>query len=226
MLFLDTANLKEIEDYLKWGCFRGVTTNPKILQSSGERYSKEAYHKNIRRICDLVDGPVSVELTGSVLNACDEGATLHRLADNVVVKVPMWPDGVGMKVIALLHEKRIPVNATVLMKSSQAILAADAGAEYVSLFYRRMCDYGGLEATKKEFSTLKEYLKGSSTKIIAGSIRQPIDVVNCLKYGADIVTVPPKNKKYPHLLWELVNHPKTEATIAEFDAAWREYTSG
>ena len=219
MLFLDTANIRDIENFLAWGCFKGVTSNPRIIQGSGEKYSKEGYHRHIRRICELVKGPVSVELSGSVLGAFEEAQLLRGLADNVVIKVPMWPNGTGLKVISLLVEKGIPVNATVLMKASQAILAAEAGATYVSLFYRRMIDASSHDATKAEFSIIRDYLDVEKLhcKIIAGSIRQGIDVTNAFKLGADIVTVPPK------ILTELTNNDATDKTIAEFDAAWRQY---
>jgi transaldolase len=219
MLFLDTANIRDIENFLTWGCFHGCTTNPKIVSQSGEKYSKEAYHRGIRRICELVNGPVSVELSGSVLGAIEEAQVLRSLADNVVVKVPMWPNGAGMKIISLLVEKDIPVNATVLMKGSQAILAAEAGAEYVSLFYRRMIDTSSHDATKYEFGMARDYLDAEKLhcKIIAGSIRQGIDVTNAFKLGADIVTIPPK------ILTELVNNDATDKTIAEFDRSWKEY---
>jgi transaldolase len=226
MLFLDTANIKDIEEYMRWGCFSGITTNQGIWLKSGQRFSKENYHANIKRICELADGhSVSVELTGTVLSALDEAKTLRGIADNVVVKVPMWPDGRGLKIIRELVNLHIPVNATVLMKASQAIFAAEAGASYVSLFYRRMCDASSLEATRWEFEVTHSYIaeQGLPAKIIAGSIRQPIDIINAFKIGADIVTIPTGNKDHPDLLRDLVNHPKTEKTIMEFDAAWREY---
>jgi transaldolase len=219
MLFLDTANIRDIENFLQWNCFKGITTNPRIVSQSGEKYSKENYHRSIRRICELMNGPVSVELSGSVLGAFEEAQVLRGLADNVVVKVPMWPNGAGMKIISLLTEKKIPVNATVLMKGSQAILAAEAGAEYVSLFYRRMIDASSHDATKQEFAIIRDYLDTEKLhcKIIAGSIRQGIDVTNAFKLGADIVTIPPK------ILTELVNNDATDKTIAEFDRSWKEY---
>jgi transaldolase len=219
MLFLDTANIRDVTEYLQWGCFRGVTTNQKIWQTSGQAYSKEKYHQNIKTICSLTKGPVSVELAGSMLDAVDEAEELVGLAGNVVIKVPMWPDGRGMKVINALVRRGVPVNATVLMKASQAILAAEAGAKYVSLFYRRMIDAGGSDYAKAEIQGTHRYLidENIDSKIIAGSIRETLDIMAAFKAGADIVTIPTK------FLPDLVNHPKTDETIAEFDAAWREY---
>ena len=222
-LFLDTANLVEVESYLKWGCFKGVTTNQEIFKKSGEKYSKDNYHRHIRRICELCEGlPVSVELTGSVLGAVDEAKTLSHLADNVVIKVPMWNNGSGLKIIHELDKQKIKTNATVLMKSSQAIMAAEAGADYVSLFYRRICDAHSLEYAKKAFTDTRKYLddQGLKGRIIAGSIRQTNDILSVFKAGAHIVTVKPA------LLESLVNDPSTEKTIAEFDNAWKEYTRG
>ena len=222
MLFIDSANVKEVADLGWWGCFRGVTTNPRIWLGSGQKYSKEAYKENIRRLCEVAEGnPVSVELTGSVLGAVEEAQELHAInRDQIVIKVPMWPNGVGLKVIKLISDVDIRVNATCLMTATQAVLASDAGASYVSLFYRRMIDDMGEKQTDKEFRVASDLIDQNLSPIIAGSIREPGDVIKCLDLGAQIVTVTPK------IIKELPNHPKTEETIAEFDKAWREYIRG
>ena len=228
-LFVDSANLGDIEKAISWGVCRGVTTNPKIAAGSGVKYSPEAYRDNIRRICELVNGPVSVELTntmGLVPELVREAAELYNIdRGKVVVKVPMWGSGKGLEVIHDLAVLGVPTNATCLMNAAQGILAAETGAKYVSLFYRRMRDYYGqfqeeFDHVAAEFGDLSRYLCGKDCELIAGSIRELRDVVDCFTLGTDIVTVPPK------ILWELPKHPKTEATIAEFDEAWRKYTHG
>ncbi len=219
-IFVDSANIEDIKKALAWGVCRGVTTNPKIAASSGVRYSPEAYRENIKRICGLVLGPVSVELTntlGLVPELVREAAELHNIdREHVVVKVPMWGSGKGLEVIHDLNLLGIPTNATCLMTGAQAILAAEAGADYVSFFYRRMLDAG--LSYGEEVGRYRDAV-GLKAKVIAGSIREPADVTDALRC-ADIVTVPPK------ILWELPKQPKTEATIAEFDEAWRKYTHG
>jgi transaldolase len=222
MLFIDSANVREVEELGWWGCFGGVTTNQKIWLASGQKYSKEAYKENIRRLCEVAEGnPVSVELTGSVLGALEEAQELHAInPDQIIIKVPMWPNGTGLKVIKLITDEDIRVNATCLMTAIQAVMASDAGASYVSLFYRRMADCMGAQQTDKEFRVASDLIDQNLSPIIAGSIREPGDVIKCLDLGAQIVTVTPK------IIKDLPNHPKTEETIAEFDKAWRDYIRG
>lgn len=223
MLFVDSANLGDVVRARDYGCV-GATTNPRIWKESGQPYSVEKYHETIRRICDAIDGPVSVELTRTIEDApalireAGELANLDRA--RVVIKVPMWGSGKGLRVIRDLTRLGIPTNATCLMSAAQGILAAECGAHYVSLFYRRMVDhYQNLDAVAREFGSLSCYLRGVECDIIAGSIREPADVVTCFDLGADIVTVPPK------ILWSLPVHLKTESTIEEFNRAWKEYTN-
>jgi len=217
-LFLDSANLEEIRKAMSWGVISGVTTNQKILLKSG--VTADGYKQTIREICELVDGPVSVELTETrpdidlLVSEAEELAGIHKWVN---VKVPMWGDGRGLEVVSRLWDIGIKTNATCMMSAAQGILAMEAGAKYLSLFYRRMIDTGGLPYAKAQFRILSSYLKEnhSKSRIIAGSIRKPEDVVDSWLAGAHVVTVPYKIMK------RLPFHPRTESTIAEFDEAWR-----
>jgi transaldolase len=229
-IFLDTAKIDEIEKAVDLGVVHGVTTNPNIFKESGLKYSKEVYFSSILDICDLVRGPVSVELTnskGSIDELVREACELSDIdGDYVVIKVPMWGDGKGLSVIKELTEKGIPTNATCLMSPSQAILAMEAGARYVSLFFNRILDWNNKElaAVEDAFRLAHIYLLEHGAdweppaEIIAGSIRSPLDVPLAFSYGADIVTV-----KY-EVLMGMITHPRTESTIKEFDEAWSTFT--
>lgn len=214
-LFLDTANIDEIKHILRWGVIDGLTTNQKIfLNEKGVDFKKRA-----QEILRLVDGPVSLELTTKSVNAMVKEAQEYYSwnKDKVVVKVAMSGDGLGLETIHQLKKRGIPVNATVMMKASQAILAAKAGAKYVSLFYRRMMDAG--EDPQVEIGITRRFLdqSGLDCKIIAGSIREPDDVVLAMDYGAHVPTVPYK------MFLGMITHPKSEETIKEFDDSWRQF---
>ena len=212
--FIDSANVDDIRKYLSWGVVDGVTTNQKIfLMEKGC-----SFEQRIREICELVDGPVSVETTGhGVEELVEEGRSYHAIAPNVVVKVAMYRDGTGLRVVSQLASEGIKTNVTTLMTARQALLAAKAGATYVSLFYRRILDAGG--DAEQEIRTCWELLSRHAipTRIIAGSIREPDDVIRAASAGAHIVTVPPK------IMNQMPYHPKTEDTIQEFDHAWEEF---
>lgn len=214
-IFLDTANIDEIKHILKWGVIDGLTTNQKIfLNEKGVDFKKRALE-----IIKLIDGPVSLELTTKSVNAMVKEAEEYFSwnKNKVVVKVAMSGDGFGLEAIHQLTKRGIPVNATVMMKASQAILAAKAGARYVSLFYRRMMDAG--EDPSFEISVTRRFLdsSGLNCQIIAGSIREPDDVVKAMDYGAHVPTVPYK------MFLGMINHPKSEETIKEFDDSWRQF---
>ena len=223
-LFIDSANLDDVIKSKDYGCV-GATTNPRIWKESGQPYDKAKYHETIKAICDAIDGPVSVELTRTMEDSpalVREAAELWNLdRGRIVVKVPMWASGKGLTVIRDLKKLSIPTNATCLMNAAQGIVACEAGAKYVSLFYRRMVDfYKDDRRVAQEFGSLSRYLCGKTCGIIAGSIREPDDVVRCFDLGADIVTVPAK------ILWGMSIHQRTESTIEEFNQAWKEYTGG
>ena len=222
-LFIDSANLDDVTKSKDYGCV-GATTNPRIWKESGQPYDKEKYRQTIKAICDEIDGPVSVELTRTMEDApalIREAGELWNIDHNrIVVKVPMWGSGKGLRVIRDLKKMQIPTNATCLMSAAQGVLACEVGARYVSLFYRRMVDYWLKPTVVSEFASLSQYLCGKDCDLIAGSIREPEDVMTCFNLGADIVTVPPK------ILWQLPTNPKTESTIEEFNKAWKEYICG
>lgn len=214
-VFLDTANLEEISHINKWGVIEGITTNQKIfLNEKGTNFKER-----VLEIINLTRGDVSVELTTKTYEEMvKEAGHYHKWSPRrIAVKVPMTADGVGLEVISTLKEKGIKVNATCMMNFPQALLAAKAGATYVSLFYRRCLDAGGdpIEEIKRtrmfiDDSTLK-------TEIIVGSIREVDDVANAFAAGAHICTVPYK------ILVKAPYHPKTEETIKEFDDSWKEF---
>ncbi len=221
-LFFDSANIDHIKEICSWNVTAGVTTNQKIFLKSGVT----DYTDTIKSICRVVKNPVSVELTkteGSDNDLLREATDLRRIDSWVNIKVPMWGDGRGLRIARSLVKKDIPVNMTCMMSADQGILACEAGVDYASLFYNRIIDYSGRRpAGQREIALLRDYIDnhGLSTQIIAGSIRSPIDVMECFEAGAHIVTV-----TYP-IMKKLPFHPRTEFTIKEFDAAWKEFMEG
>ena len=212
--FLDTASITDLKKYLEWGVIEGLTTNQKLFSIEKDC----SFEQRVRELCAAMDGPVSVETTSHDYDELlEEGRRYHALAPNVVVKVAMYKDGTGLRVVKALAEEGIKTNVTTLMSARQAILAAKAGATYVSLFYRRIMDAG--EDPHKEIRMCAGLLEraGLPSQIIAGSIREPQDVVLAADAGAHIVTIPPK------ILEQMPYHVKTEETIAEFDRAWEAF---
>ena len=216
-LFLDTANLDEIKEILPWGITTGLTTNQKIFQKEKGTDFKE----HVRKILAMIDGPVSLEVTKSdpegILREAEE---YSKWGKNVVIKVPMWGDGRGLRIASALERKGIKVNMTALMSSSQVMLAASVGTTYASLFFNRIKD-GGEDPEKvvRESRAIVDAMK-TKTKIIVGSIRDPSDVLKAALAGAHIVTVPYK------MLIKMPFHQKTEDTIKEFDSAWADFLAG
>jgi transaldolase len=212
--FLDTASLKEIEEFTRWGIADGVTTNQKIFLSEGG----VDFKRHILKICALVKGPVSVETTRDtipeLLEEARKYASWHK---NIVVKVAMYGDGRGLQVVQQLTKERIRTNMTVMMTFNQLVLAAKAGATYVSLFYNR-----SKEAGENPAQIIRDYVavakEGNlSARLIVGSIRTPDDVAVALAAGAHIMTVPTK------ILKQMPFNKRTEETIAEFDKAWQDF---
>ena len=214
--FLDTASLKEIEEFTRWGIAEGVTTNQKIFLSEGG----VDFKGRILEICTLVNGPVSVETTktdvSELISEAREYSSWHK---NVVVKVAMYGDGRGLEVVHRLAREHIATNMTVMMTLNQLVLAAKAGATYVSLFYNR-----SKEAGENPVQIIKDYVglsndHGLSAKLIVGSIRTPDDVAQAVAAGAHIMTVPAK------ILKQMPFNSRTEETIKEFDKAWLDFTA-
>ena len=215
-IFLDTANIKEIEHILKWGIIEGVTTNQKIfLNEKGVNFEDR-----VLDICQKLSPlPVSVESNGKSLNEIVEDCrNFAKIAQNVVPKVPMMSDGTGLEAVNILAKEGIPTNMTVMMNFNQLMLAAKAGATYVSLFYNRAIDSG--EDPKKTILNFESWKNKNqyAAKLIVGSIRKPEDVEAIASAGADIITIPYK------ILTQMSHHKKTEETIKEFDQAWKDFT--
>ena len=213
-IFLDTASLTEIEEFCRWGIVDGVTTNQKIFLSEGGVDFKQ----RVLDICDMVNGPISVETTKSsvpeLIEEAKEYASWHK---NVVVKVAMFGDGRGLQVVSKLAQAGIKTNMTVMMTYNQLILAAKAGATYVSLFYNRSKEAGEnpLQIIRDYAATAKE--SGLSARLIVGSIRTPEDVSVAVAAGAHIMTIPSK------ILKQMPFNKRSEETIAEFDKAWQDF---
>jgi transaldolase len=213
--FLDTASVEELKKVLPWGVLSGLTTNQKIfLQEGGVDFKQRALE-----LISLVKGPVSLELTSSnVADMLREAREYYGWdPEHVIIKVAMKGDGTGLEAIHRLSGEGIPINATVMIAPLQAILAAKAGATYVSLFFNRIRDAGEdpVLAIKQTRALLEA--ANSKAKIIAGSIRQPKDVLDAAIAGAHILTIPYK------IMAQLPFHAKSEETIQEFDKAWRDF---
>ena len=213
-LFLDTANLDEIKEILTWGITKGLTTNQKIFQKEKGTDFKD----HVRKILGMIDGPVSLEVTESGLEGIlREAEEYSKWGKNVVIKVPMWGDGKGLRIASTLEKRGIKVNMTAMMSTAQVMLAASAGTTYASLFYNRIKDANeDPERVIRESRAIVDAMD-TKTKIIVGSIRDPSDVVKAALAGAHIVTVPYK------MLIKMPFHQKTEETIKEFDSAWADF---
>ena len=212
--FLDTASLKEIEEFTRWGIADGVTTNQKIFLSEGG----VDFKRHILKICALVNGPVSVETTKSTVpELLEEARRYASWQKNIVVKVAMYGDGRGLQVVRQLAKEDIKTNMTVMMTFNQLVLAAKAGATYVSLFYNR-----SKEAGENPAQIIRDYVAVAkegklSARLIVGSIRTPDDVALAVAAGAHIMTVPAK------ILKQMPFNKRTEETIEEFDKAWQDF---
>jgi len=213
-IFLDTASLTECKELASWGVADGVTTNQKIFLSEGG----VDFKKRVQDICEVVKGPVSVETTMSkeadLLAEAREYASWHKM---VVVKVAMSADGTGLKVVRQLAREGIRTNMTLMMTYNQLILAAKAGATYVSLFFNRSKEAGEdpVQIIKDYVATAKE--SGLKGRLIVGSIRTPEDVAQAMAAGAHIMTIPTK------ILRQMPYNKRTEETKEEFDKAWQEF---
>jgi len=207
-LFLDTANLDEIRKGAETGIISGVTTNPTLILKEGKDYKK-----TLKEICSIVKGPVSAETVS--LNAegmVKEGREFAKIAKNIVIKVPMTPE--GMKACRILTKSGIKVNTTLVFSANQALLAAKAGSYLVSPFIGRLDDIGekGTELIKEIRQIYDNY--GLKSKILAASIRSPEHVKEVAMLGADIATMPFK------VYEQLFNHKLTDAGIKKFLDDW------
>ena len=206
--FLDTANIDEIKQAIDWGVLDGVTTNPSLI--AGENRD---FEELVSEICSLVDGPVSLETTtltaGEMVREAEE---LIRFGPNVVVKVGISPEGV--KAVRKLSQVGIKTNVTLTFSSNPAILAAKAGATYVSPFIGRLDDVGhvGMNVIKEILTIFRNY--AFTTQLIVASIRHPLHVVQAAKLGAPIATMPFK------VMEQLFKHPLTDIGLERFLKDW------
>ena len=207
-LFLDTANQAEVEEAVKMGVISGVTTNPSLVAKEGGDYIERVTY-----FCDLVGGPISVEVLSSDADGMlQEARELAKLHENIVIKLPITAESLG--VIKQLHAEGIKTNATLCFSANQAILAARAGATFVSPFVGRLNDIGqdGMVLIE-EIKTIYNNF-GYDTEIIVASVRSPRQVTEAALIGADIATIPFK------VLKQMVSHPQTDLGIAKFEADW------
>jgi transaldolase len=210
-IFLDTADLTEIRRAADAGLIDGITTNPSLLAKvAGERDPKEIFLE----ICETVDGPVSAEVVAvSADSMVEEGERLASLHPNIVVKVPLTED--GLRACRRLRSKGVRVNVTLCFTSSQALLAAKAGASYISPFVGRLDDISqdgmGLIAEIRE--TYDNY--GIDTEILTASVRHPRHFVEAMRLGSDCATIPPK------VLYQLIKHPLTDIGLRRFLDDWK-----
>nr|WP_027871800.1 fructose-6-phosphate aldolase [[Eubacterium] cellulosolvens] len=210
--FLDTANVEEIREAAEMGVISGVTTNPSLIAKEGRDYAAV-----LKEIAELVDGPVSGEVRATTEDAegmIREGRELASLHPNIVVKIPMTQE--GLKAIHVLEAEGIRTNCTLIFSPNQALLAARAGASYVSPFLGRLDDIStpGIEIIQ-DISEIFGVAADIDTEIIAASVRNPIHVTQCALAGADIATIPYK------ILKSMLHHPLTDEGIVKFREDYR-----
>lgn len=208
-IFLDTANLAEIREVASWGVIDGVTTNPSLIAREGRDFIE-----TIHEICEIVDGPVSAETVGqSAERMIEEGRLLARVHPNVVVKVPLtWE---GLRATKALSTDGIRVNVTLCFQAGQALLAAKAGATYISPFVGRLDDIGqdGMDLIRQIVNIYANY-PDLRTQVLAASIRHPLHIVQAAEAGADVSTIPYK------VLKSTILHPLTDKGNAAFMKDW------
>ena len=203
-IFLDTATIKEIEEFVAWGVVGGVTTNPSLVAKSGEQLSEV-----IKKIAGLVSGPISAEVIATdYLGMIKEAEQLNNLASNIIIKIPATAE--GLKAVNVLACKGIKTNVTLIFNLAQALLAAKAGATYVSPFVGRLDDIGedGVQVVKEIIQTFKLYK--IKTKVIAASVRNLQHINLLAQTGVDIATIPPS------LVRDMIKHELTDKGIEKF----------
>lgn len=208
--FIDTANLDQIKEAQDLGILDGVTTNPSLMAKEGIS-GKDAIVNHYKTICDIVDGDISAEvLSTSYEEMVAEGEELAAIHPNIVVKIPMIKDGI--KALKYFSDKGIRTNCTLIFSAGQALLAAKAGATYVSPFLGRLDDISvdGMNLIEEIRVIFDNYL--FDTEILAASIRSPMHIINCAKIGADVVTSPLAS------ILNLLNHPLTDKGLEQFVA--------
>lgn len=206
--FIDTANIDEIKKAGELGLLDGVTTNPSLVAKEGKEF-KEL----IKEICSIVDGPVSAEVVSTDAEGMvSEARELAKIADNIVIKIPLIKE--GLKAVKILSGEGIKTNVTLCFSAVQALMAAKAGADYISPFVGRIDDIGqtGMELIEQIVTIYEAY--GYETEIIVASIRNPLHVLDSAMMGADIATIPYK------VMEQLIKHPLTNIGLENFLADW------
>lgn len=205
-LFIDTANIEEIQKANDLGVICGVTTNPSLIAKEGRDF-KEV----IKEITEIVDGPISGEIKATTTQAEDmviEAREIAKIHKNMVVKIPMCEE--GLKAVKILSQEGISTNVTLVFSATQALLAAIAGATYVSPFLGRLDDISasGIDLVADIMQIFNQY--GFETEVICASIRHPIHVIECARLGADIATVPYQ------IIMQMIQHPLTDIGVEKF----------
>jgi len=204
--FIDTAKIEEIRKAVEWGFADGVTTNPSLLSQTG--MSAEECYKGI---CEIVSGPVSAEVHATDTEGMlREARVLAKIADNIIVKIPMTKEGI--KAVGILYQEGIKCNVTLVFSSGQALLAAKAGAAFVSPFIGRLDDisHSGMDLIEQIVTIYENFM--FDTELIVASIRHPLHVIEAAMLGADIATMP------FNVLDKLFNHPLTDKGLEKFIA--------
>jgi len=215
--FIDTANLEQIKEANDFGILDGVTTNPSLMAKEGITGKKKILD-HYKKICDIVDGDVSAEVVSTDFKGMmKEAKELIKIHDNIIVKVPMIQEGV--KAIKAMKDEGIPTNCTLVFSAGQAILAAKAGAKYVSPFIGRIDDvtWDGMDLIHQICHIYD--MNGFDTQVLAASIRNPLHIVKCAEIGADVVTCPLSS------IMGLLKHPLTDIGLAKFLADYKKGNS-
>ena len=211
--FIDTADIKEIREAKQLGLVDGVTTNPSLVAKTGKNFDTV-----IKEICQEVDGPISLEVVSvEAKGMIKEARKLSKIADNVVVKIPMIPE--GLKSLKILSEEGIKTNCTLVFSPLQALLAAKAGATYVSPFVGRLDDIShiGMDIVEQIITIYDNY--GYETEVLVASVRNPLHVLDAALMGADVVTVP------FGVLMQFTRHPLTDVGLERFLSDWKKVPS-
>ena len=208
--FLDTAEIKEIRELAASGLVDGITTNPSLVMKTGRPFVA-----GVREICEVIPGPVSAEVIATEHETMlAEGRKLAKIAGNVVVKVPLTPD--GLKTCYKLSQEGTKVNVTLCFSAAQALLAAKSGATYISPFVGRLDDVGtdGMQLIRDIVQLYRAYPNTIRTEVLVASVRHPIHIIAAAKLGAHVATMP------PGVLRQMYNHPLTDKGLAAFLADW------
>jgi len=207
-IFIDTAIVSEIKEINDLGIIDGVTTNPSLIAKSGRKFEEV-----IKEITSIVNGPISAEVISlEAEKMVEEAKELSKIHENIVIKIPMTQE--GLKAVKILSELKIKTNVTLVFSANQALLAAKAGATYVSPFVGRIDDtsFYGMDLIEDIMEIFEVY--GIQTEVIAASIRNPLHVLEAAKAGADIATIPYK------VLKQMIKHPLTDIGVEKFLKVW------